>query len=101
MKRSRLLIRPFAKLDLAEAALWYEQQRVGLGDELIQAVDEQIAIIVERPKSFAVVRRKEIRRALVDRFPYAVYFIATDELISVVGILHTSQDVGSRLRGRV
>lgn len=101
MKHRRLLIRPFAKLDVAVAALWYERQRVGLGGEFTHAIREQIATIVERPKTFPVVRKKEIRRALVDRFPYAVYFIATEHRISVIGVLHTSQDVARRLRGRV
>src|SRR5438067_1793002 len=100
MKHRRLLIRPFAKLDVAGAALWYEQQRPGLGDEFTHAIRQHVETIIERPTSFPVVRKKEIRRMLVHRFPNAIYFIAAGELVSVIGVLHTSQDVSRKLRGR-
>jgi plasmid stabilization system protein ParE len=98
--KPHLLIRPFAKLDIAEAALWYEEQQSSLGDEFTQAIGEQVQTILERPTSFPVVRKKEIRRALVNRFPYAIFFIARDEFISIIAVLHTSQDHTRRLRRR-
>jgi plasmid stabilization system protein ParE len=61
----RLNIRPEAEADVVEAALWYEQQNLGLGEEFVTEVDQAIRRILENPLSFRVIyRRYEVRRAL-------------------------------------
>ena len=70
----RIIIRAKAKLDIAEAAVWYRSKRDGLGDEFLAAVGRRIDYVLANSKTFQVVARKVIRRALVDRFPYAIYF---------------------------
>jgi plasmid stabilization system protein ParE len=47
--------------------------------------------IVEQPAHFPIVYR-EFRRALMRRFPYAVYFIAQDEAVIVFAVLHQRRD---------
>jgi toxin ParE1/3/4 len=36
---AKLVIAPEAELDLAEAYVWYEKRRVGLGEEFLNSVD--------------------------------------------------------------
>jgi hypothetical protein len=43
--------RPAASADLAAAHDWYEQQRPGLGDEFVAAVDMGVASIIAFPVS--------------------------------------------------
>ncbi len=69
----RLEFRPAAFLDLEKAAGWYESQRIGLGSEFLDEADCLKLRISENPHQFPVVYR-DARRALFDRFPYAVYF---------------------------
>ena len=68
----RLILRPEAEEDLREAYIWYEQQRPGLGDELLRAVDDCLAAVRRYPMMNPVVH-KEARRALTHRFPYGVF----------------------------
>jgi hypothetical protein len=68
-----LRLTPEAELDLAEAHAWYSAQRQGLGREFLRAVDTCFAAIRRRPQAYQLVDR-EIRRALLSRFPYAVFF---------------------------
>jgi plasmid stabilization system protein ParE len=96
----KLIIRPRAKVDLADAALWYEQQRAGLGDEFLAAVKARLAGVADRPASFPVKHRSDIRRALVDRFPYGIWFVDATHAVVVLGIFHTSRDYLRLLRRR-
>ena len=89
----RLVVREAAEAEIAEAARWYEQRSPGLGSEFLRVVDVALAEIARMPDRYPVVRGKA-RRALLRRFPYAVYFIATPELISVFACLHARRDPG-------
>jgi len=83
-----------AQSDLRAAALWYDEQNPGLGDEFIGAVAQVIKRIGSAPASFPVWPGTEggpsiIRRALVDIFPYAVGFEVHPEHVLVLAIPHT------------
>jgi toxin ParE1/3/4 len=96
----RLIIRGKAKLDLAEGSLWYARKNRDLGDEFLAAVRARLDRVVSQPSSFPIVARNNIRRALVDRFPYAIYFVEMSEGIAVLAVFHTSRDHRRLLRRR-
>jgi plasmid stabilization system protein ParE len=87
----RLVVRAAAEADVLDAALWYEQRSPGLGTEFLRAVDVTLAEIARTPERFPLVYR-ESRRALLRRFPYAVYFVASPDLLSVVACMHAHRD---------
>jgi len=87
----RLVVRDAAEADIAEAARWYERRSPGLGREFLRAVDVTFAEISRMPERYPIVRGAA-RRALLRRFPYAVYFVATPELVSVFACLHARRD---------
>ena len=92
-----LIIRHEADADIVEAAAWYEAQSYGLGAEFFQAVDVCIANAVRAPQRYARVQgigEGDLRRALVSRFPYAVYFYFDDEDVMVIACLHLRRDPG-------
>lgn len=66
-------LRRDAQQDLASAARWYESEQVGLGKQFLIAVGELHRRIAAAPQEFPKVDG-EIRRGLVQRFPYGVYF---------------------------
>jgi plasmid stabilization system protein ParE len=80
--------------DLAEAYAWYEQQRPGLGNEFLEAVRLCLDSAARHPRSNAIAR-KNVRRALVRRFPYSVYYEASDDAILVRGIFHHARKPAS------
>lgn len=87
----RLVVRPDAESDLLQALNWYDNQRTGLGDEFLSAVDVRFDEIVESPESFAIEYRG-VRLAGLRRFPYVVYFRTLGEAVEVLAILHASRD---------
>ncbi len=83
-------IRPEAELDMSEAASWYEQQQRGLGQGFL---DEALAVFMrlgETPLAFELIYRSA-RRALLRRFPFAVFYTFEDDVVLVVGVLHGSR----------
>jgi plasmid stabilization system protein ParE len=86
----RLLVGAAAEADILDAAPWYEQRFPGLGREFLRAVDLTLAGITRTPERYPVVYR-EARRALLRRFPYGVYFIASRDRVSVVACMHASR----------
>jgi toxin ParE1/3/4 len=84
-------IRPEAEVDLAEAYQWYEERRAGLGDQFLLSVEAILDAIQRHPESFPVVH-KQVRRALLRRFPYAAFYAVGDEEIVVLAFFHASRD---------
>ena len=81
----RVSFRPEAEEEALETRDWYEGRRAGLGGEFRAALDEAIERIGDHPMQFRLVRG-ETRRAILNRFPYAVYFRVTGTDIVVLAI---------------
>ena len=83
----RLSVRPAAQLDIEEVASWYESRRTGLGEEFTAQLDQLFQRIAAGPFQFPVVDQ-DVRRGLLHRFPYAVYFATGEATIAVIAVLH-------------
>jgi plasmid stabilization system protein ParE len=80
-----VVFRPQAEDEALEVRRWYESRRPGLGREFGQALDVLIARIAASPLAFPRVHQ-ETRRAILSRFPYAVYFRLAKEAVIVLAI---------------
>ncbi len=91
MTEYRLVAEPRVDLDVAAAYQWYENEEPGLGlaflDQLLATYDR----IATGPLQYQDLRTG-IRRALLRRFPYAVYFAVEGDFVVVLAILHVSRD---------
>jgi plasmid stabilization system protein ParE len=85
-----LRLRPEAELDLSDAALWYEEQRPGLGHQFLDEVLAIFSKLAETPLLYPIVHRNT-RRALIHRFPFGVYYQVEDTAIVVVAVMHGSR----------
>ena len=83
-----------ARDDLRQVRDYYEQQRESLGRRFVSAVVDAIDVITERPGSFPQVHA-DLRRAIVKRFPYGVFFRVVGDVVRVVAIIHLHRDPGA------
>ena len=90
MKKA-LIIRPDAERDLAEAYGWYEARVPGLGSDFLLSIDAALSSIQRTPKMYRIVY-ENVRRALVRRFPYGIFYMVEEDRIVVLGILHARRD---------
>ncbi|PIQ45289.1 MAG: recombinase [Deltaproteobacteria bacterium CG12_big_fil_rev_8_21_14_0_65_43_10] len=86
-----LIIAPEAQEDVDEAYCWYKNRRPGLGEEFLDCVDACIQAICRMPELHPKVH-EEYRRALVRRFPYAIFYEYAGGKVTVYCIFHTSRD---------
>ena len=85
----QLIIRTEAEVDIAEATLWYQDKTLGLGDEFLAAVRDAVQHAVKNPLLHRRLRRRpEVRRVLMERFPYRVFFILRADAVVVLCVLH-------------
>ncbi len=93
MRQLRIL--PAAEGDLAQAAEWYEIRRPGLGLKLLIDADHLLQRVAEAPLSFALWRPDQPwRKALLGRFPYAIFFRLVADELEVVAVAHTRRRPG-------
>jgi plasmid stabilization system protein ParE len=88
---AELVIAPEAEGDIDEAYAWFEGRRIGLGEDFLVRVDACLRAICRLPEMHAVVY-KGYRKALVRRFPYAVFYEYENATVTVYCIIHTSRD---------
>lgn len=86
-----VVVHPFARLDILDAVVWYEEQRLGLGLEMSDQVDAAIGRAADTPLAFALIEGK-VRRVLCRRFPYAVFFEVDGDRLVVLAVTHVRRD---------
>jgi plasmid stabilization system protein ParE len=87
----RIIVRPEAAREVQEAFDWYDVRSEGLGLEFLRAADASLAGVQRNPLAFPKVH-KEVRRVLIRKFPYTLFYIVEEESIVVVACFHAKRD---------
>ena len=92
----RLALLAEAEAELDNAAAWYDEQREGLGDDLLQAVQNALDAIAEAPEAWplwpgAPPRDPPLRRFVLPRFPYAIAYQMHTAFVAVLAVAHASR----------
>ena len=83
-----LIVRADAESDVEAAYHWYEERSPGLGAEFLRAVEASLSSVERDPERYPQ-HYKRARRALLRRFPYALFYVIESDLVEVIGCLHT------------
>ena len=86
-----VVFHPAVQGELDAAYRWYEQQRPGLGDDFLAAIEEVFKRIGQTPKGHQVIY-KDVRRGLPRRFPYGVFYRVHPDRVEVIAVYHSSRD---------
>jgi len=89
--RRGMIVRPEAATDAIEACRWYDQRVIGLGKRFLDEIDVLMASIQDVPQQYPVYVR-DIRRARLRSFPYAIFFAADEAKVVVLAVLHLYRD---------
>lgn len=86
-----VILDPEARAEFDASYDWYEQQRAGLGE----AFADQVQVVLDRigvnPRMHAAVFGT-VRKGVVRRFPFCVYYREEPTCVRVIAVLHTSRD---------
>ena len=86
-----LEIVPAANAELKEASRWYDVQRSGLGMDFLLCAEEAIDVIKRNPEAYQKVTAA-VRRKLMARFPYGIFFRLHKQRIEIIAVLHNHRD---------
>ena len=86
-----LVFRRRFKVDLVAGLDWYEEQRSSLGEYFLSAVQSTLKSVELYPEIFVSVHG-EVRRAIVSRFPFAIFYLVEPKRIVALRLLHTGRD---------
>ena len=90
-------IRELARKEIDTAFAWYLHHSPSAAATFLEAVDDALGQIGDAPDGFPVIRGR-LRRVLLRRFPYAIYYKVYPGVISVVGVIHGHQHPHTWLR---
>jgi toxin ParE1/3/4 len=88
-----VVLRPEAEADIADAAMWYDNQREGLGGDFVEAIFRAVDVLSENPQLVSRRhRQRDIRWARPDRFPYRIIYEIADDVVLIICVLHSARD---------
>ncbi len=83
----RIVFRRAAKSEFEDAAVRYDEQRLGLGVEFVIEIEQAVARSAAAPERYPVVLG-DIRRTVARRFPFSVYFRVRRDSMVVLAVFH-------------
>lgn len=81
----RVVVRSEARAEIFEARRWYDERALGLGRTFGEVLDSVILRIASDPAQFPQVHGWW-RRAVLARFPQAVYFRETSDRVVILAV---------------
>lgn len=88
---TRPFLTPEAEADLDSAFGWYEEQVAGLGGEFLATVEAHLARIESNPRQYQELYRG-VRRAVMKRFPYAIFYLVEPPAAIILAVEHQARD---------
>ena len=77
--------------EVGEAYEWYEAQSEGLGTEFEAALELQLRRLEQASLLYPEIL-PGIRRTLLPRFPYGVFYVVRDDLAHILAVVHNSRN---------
>lgn len=91
----RLVFKPLAEAEIAEAFAWYSQPDINQGAGLLAELERVERFIRLNPLLYPQVEG-EIHRANLRRFPYSMFYVVDGETVSVLSCFHQHRDPKTR-----
>ena len=83
-----------AEAELRAAVAYYEGQREGLGTEFQTEVEEATNRIARTPQAFPLYGDQGLRKSLLKRFPYTIFYLELDDRIWIAAVAHQRRRPG-------
>ena len=79
---------PAAEAEYLETIAYYESRQAGLGGLFFEEFEQAMVRVCDSPVSFQTVGEPVLKRCLMKRFPYSIYFSEHQPLIHVLAVAH-------------
>jgi plasmid stabilization system protein ParE len=86
-----IIFRRDARREFDQAYDWYEKHKAKLGEEFSESVHKVLERIAAHPQIHQCVYQ-DVRRAVLERFPYCVFYRVEKTRIRILAVFHTRRD---------
>lgn len=87
----RIAYKSLAQQEVAEAYTWYSRPEINMGHAFLDDLQRIDGFVANNPYLYPQVEA-EIRRANLSRFPYSIYFVVDDDVVSVLSCFHQHRE---------
>jgi toxin ParE1/3/4 len=88
----RLIVRSTANIDIVAAAEYYEDRRVGLGNDFFHEVEATFHLLQHHPRlGQPLARNGALRRFQLKRFPYQIIYLLSHKTIIIRAVTHQNR----------
>lgn len=88
---------PEALFEYSEAAIYFlNEASVRVADAFVFSIESAVAHIIVAPARWRVVEEPEIRRYVLSRFPFVIYYRweSQHERVTIYAVMHSSREPG-------
>lgn len=82
-----ILFHPEAEDEMIDSAIFYENRSSGLGHKFLDEIARSLDLISSSPKTWPVFS-DDIRRFLLQRFPFCLLYEIHDDYIYIIAVMH-------------
>ena len=83
----RIEYHPAIEHEIREIKEYYDECSNGLGEEFLDEFEHHILEVASSPFQW-MIATKDIRRSLMKRFPYVIYFRVKQDILRVIVVKH-------------
>ena len=87
-----------AKREVFQASRHYDAQAPGLGDAFLDELKRLVDLVKQYPAAWPIVLGEDIRRARLNRFPYAITYRQSNAGIVIFAVAHLKRRPNYRQR---
>ncbi len=80
-----------AQAEFDAAIGYYEEREIGLGLRFHAAIERAIQIIERHPRIGSPYKTTQLRRYVVAKFPYLIFYLELGDVVWIVAIAHSKR----------
>jgi len=96
----RLIILPFAEIDIKETVSFYKEIGDGLDIDFIGEIDASFLEILKNPEAFPLAKY-DIRKYVMRKFSFCIYYIDRKETLYILSVFHDKRNPKEWLKRRL
>ena len=79
---------PAAEAEHLESIAYYESKRSGLGATYLAEFEQLMTVVCEAPHRFAIEKQPDVRRIVMEKFPFSILYREFLNSVQVLAIAH-------------
>jgi plasmid stabilization system protein ParE len=83
---------PHARREIDDAADYYDNLDLKLGDDFLEEIDDCISRILMFPLAWPKMQAGSVRRCRTHRFPYSLIYDLDEEQVFILAVMHESRE---------